>query len=121
MNPLLQQILLPIITGGFGVWLGHWLKWDFEKKKLRYEERKQFIKTIRDEVIKTDFYLLRFYNSILYSQLRPYLTKKLIKEFETHALPKKSRTLEVGDNFRITNEQQLLDVIQELERKWGLL
>jgi hypothetical protein len=80
-------IILPILTGAAGIWVGYYLKWDVEKKKMRYQERKILLSSIREIIIKSggnhpEYFNYEFSNSIEYSRIKSYLSKELVQKIE---------------------------------------
>jgi hypothetical protein len=85
-----------------------WIKWQFDKKRERYKNRKKFIDDVREQIIHCRKDVRFFCTTPLYSQLRHHLSKKLIEQSESETPP---ASLYV----------ELLDRVHELESKWDIL
>lgn len=114
------NILIPAIAGFAGVIAGSLkplIDWNIEKKRMRLEERKNAIKSLRAVLVNdnTTYWLL--VNNLAYSQIRPYLSKKLVAKLEAHPTDPEF-TL---DSLRWGLAPQLADELHRLEKKWGLL
>lgn len=112
------NLLIPLLTAAIGVWVGQLVKWEYEKKKLRFEERKKFIQNIREAVASEEFNRIDFMETVFYSQIRPYLSKNVLIDFEGETGEIK---VSKKDRLRITSYLLMLDDIQRIEREWGLL
>jgi hypothetical protein len=117
----LLNTLLPIVTAAVGVWIGRYLKWDLEKKKLRYKERKIFILAMREYLHNSNTWSRGdFKKTVLYSQLRPHLSEKLLKSLDTPS--NTLRIYKVGSAVDIDMEWvESFQEVNALERKWSLL
>ena len=116
-----KNILISIISSIASFVLGyltHVLQWNIEKRKLKYENRKQLIKTVRLYISELESFNSReFCNTTLYSQIRPYLSKKLIKELEVQ-----TNTIDIVlHHNRYGIVPDLLDELNKLEVKWELI
>jgi hypothetical protein len=117
----LLNILLPIFTAALGVWVGQFIKWNFEKRKLRYEERKLFIAKVREYLHNSSTWSRKdFKQTALYTQLRPHLSKKLLEKID--APLNTIHMNSVGSAVDINIEWvELFHEVSALEKKWGLL
>ena len=115
----LWNILIPATAGIIGVMIGSMkplIDWSIERKRLRREERKLFIKDIRNFVSQKDFNInAEFLRTAAYSRLRPHLSKDFLSFFEDGKVSEKL------SSRHLFHTPWLLDEIQKLERKWGLL
>ncbi|MGH2552638.1 MAG: hypothetical protein ACRDEB_02910, partial [Chitinophagaceae bacterium] len=77
--------ILGLIGGFISAIIVPWGRWQFDKKRERYKHRKKFIDDTREQIIRCKNDIRFFCTTPLYSQLRPFLTKKLIKEAESNS------------------------------------
>lgn len=109
---------LGLIGGIVGSLIAPWIHWGIEKKKIRLEARRIFIREVRELLSKPPEpeHLL---NHPLYAQLRPYLSEKTRKFIEADDIIVVQRG---GRGNGINNYvPAVLDEIGKLEKKWGLL
>ena|ERR1022692_2749155 len=115
------NIVIPAITGLGGLIIGTFtpfVKWYIEKKKLRYNNRKELISKSRQYIASTkEFSNQDFCNSVLYASLRPYLSEKTVKELEIQT---NKIDIIVGSN-RYGIVSDILDDLHRIEKKWDLL
>ncbi|MGE0792866.1 MAG: hypothetical protein AB7V77_01645 [Candidatus Woesearchaeota archaeon] len=113
--PLLSAVIASIIT----VIVAPYVNWGIEKKRLKQNNRKDFLARCRAYIENPNFENKKFVNSSFYSQLKPNLSLDLINKFEkdeNHVTIKQGIRGGV-DNFK----PNLLDEIKDLEIKWNLL
>jgi hypothetical protein len=108
MDEKIIAAILGIIGGVAGSMFTPWAKWQFEKKRQRYQNRIKFLKEARDLAYRTRGNFGFFITIEYYSQVRAYLPKKLIHKWE------------VSQDFK-DGYPDLLDVLSDLEKKWGIL
>ncbi len=108
MDEKIIAAILGIIGGVAGSMFTPWAKWQFEKKRQRYQNRIKFLKDARDLAYRTRDNFGFFITIEYYSQIRPYLPKKLIQKWE------------VGQDFK-EGYPELLDLLSDLEKKWDIL
>ena len=116
------DIVIPTITAAGGVWFGKYVNWKYTKMQLKYDERKALIKATREAIFDKNFGQYDFIDTVIYSQLRPYISNELKNNLETYfkdGPPK--RSIVEGENYRNSIIHLVFDDLSSLERKWGLL
>lgn len=118
--------ILPLVTLFLGYLLGFftpWFKWQIDKKKDVRADRKTIIKSVRDYLDNTDsFDRVEFMKTILYGQVRPYLSNKLINEIENTPYNEVTILVSPSQGQEIwTPRDSLLNEIRKLEKRWGLI
>jgi hypothetical protein len=109
--------VISAVVGLIGVVVGSRVQWGIEKRRSKLQYRREQLSSWR-KAINSDFDQKGFSESEIYSMLKPYLSKQLVKDIEsircqgTHFL-----SLTTGDPIRL----RLLDEIARLEKKWGLI
>jgi len=114
-----RDILLPIATGLIGLAAGllaPWIKWIFEKRSTKLNDRRERIKYWRESIEKFNFSESRFGATAAYSSLRPYLSETALGSIEgrTYVVPPEGRESD-GPRFI------LLDEVARIEKQWKLL
>ena len=116
------EVLIPVASAGVGLWIGQYVQWNFKKKELKYAEKKALLKSTREAIYRKEFPKKDFINTVIYSQLRPYLSRELKNNLETYFASGPPKRLFVeGENYRNSILHLVLDDLSALERKWGLL
>ncbi len=115
--------MIPALAGLIGVGIGAlkpiW-EWQIEAKRLRYNERKLFIKRLRDIITSPKFKPYYFVYTSEYTQLRPYMPEQIIRKYEYDEFV--DPIVAKGENVRTTDHiLELLDLVRDLEIQWGLL
>ena len=114
-------VIVAIISAISGLAIGYFtpiLKHRIDKKKAKDESRKKLLVEVRDWLIVNKSLSARdFCNTIFYSQLRPYLSSKIIKELEIQT---NSISIVVNHN-RYGVDVEILDRLSELEKEWDLI
>lgn len=108
--------LIGLLTGALGSLVAPWMHWGIEKRKNRRKERLRLLTDLRNYLLKENPQKRDFLKSIMYIQIRPFLSKKLINELEQSSL--------VGEihnqNLFLKLNSDFLDELQEIESDWGL-
>ena len=118
MDTVIGNVFSAII-GFVGGLLVPWVKWEIEKRRNRYEYRKDLIAAWKRDVEKTDFTspegISSFCSSPVYSSLRSHMEKELITKIEA------IRSMYVGGGRgHDVRKHMLLDEIAKIEKKWIL-
>lgn len=108
MDEKIIAAILGVIGGVAGSMFTPWAKWQFEKKRQRYQNRVDFLKDARSLAYQTRDNFGFFITTEYYAQVRAYLPKKLIQKWE-------------GSQDFKQGYPELLDLLSELEKKWGIL
>ncbi len=117
-----ENIIIPIITGLFGLVAGYLMpfaKWQVEKLKMRRNERIVFIKQLRELISSNEFSIQEFKDTTLYSRFRKYLPNKITERIDCKDGIIHIELLIAGSRGGLQNE--LLDCIALLEEKWKLI
>jgi len=109
--------LVGLIAGTIGSLIAPWVNWGIEKRKLRLNAQREFVATARRE-LQARLEKEKFRESIIYSQLRPFLSERTWKEIESDTI-----TIQRGGRGSGANNYlpRVLDDLHALEQKWGLL
>jgi uncharacterized protein (DUF2267 family) len=119
------NIIIPAITAVLGYIIGSFkpiIDWQIEKRKLKRESRKLFIKEVRD-YFKTNksFNRVAFAETVIYINLKRHLSKKLIEEIEDPFV-NTINVIVTGDLTKIkTPVPELMKELRDLEEKWELI
>jgi hypothetical protein len=98
-----------LVSGIAGSMFAPWAKWQFEKKRERYNNRIKFLKEARDVAFSCQNSQPGvFITTECYARVRPYLPKNIIKKWE------------VKRDFN-NSYPEILDSLSELEKKWHIL
>lgn len=99
--------------------------WGVEKKRNRLKWRKELINHCKRRICEHGFWPGIFIETSYYSNLKPHLSKKLQEDVKMKSyVPGKMIDVEkrkeiTRETFRI--KKRLLDEINILEKKWGLI
>ncbi len=118
---MIKDVLLSIISIAGGILIGYFtpfIQWKIQKQKEKYEARKQLINSVREYFNKIENFDSRaFCNTVLYSQIRPYLSNRIINELERY-----TGIIHIVENHhRYGIDTDILDELKELEIKWKLI
>jgi hypothetical protein len=120
-------VLSTIVSGVLGLLGGilsnlivPWGQWSIEKKKNRENTRRQLIEETRN-FIDTSYNQQSFSETLVYSKLRPHLSKSLREDIDSTGGSGREivifGSLVGGDPIR----QRILEEIAALEKKWKLI
>jgi hypothetical protein len=127
MDVSIWNILIPAFAGIVGILIGSFkpfIDWQVHANKLRYDERKIFLATLRKIIIHPDFETDAFLDTIEYAQFRPHLSKYFIHKIEiVYKEPLQEVPMEERKSFtkRRGDQNMFLDEIARLEKEWKLL
>lgn len=122
MIAMIDKILIPILTGIFGLISGlliPFAKWHIEKIKLRRQERIFLIIQLRETISSYDFDIYKFKDTSMYSRIRKHLPINLVERIENKDGIIHVQLIKAGSRSGLRNE--LLDFITILEDKWNLI
>jgi hypothetical protein len=92
-------------------------KWKIDKLQQIRNDRKSFINELRATLSSKDLSHDEFIHSVQNARLRDHLSKELIEKLEVQT---NSITIHVGHK-RYGPEYDLLNEVNQLERKWNLI
>ncbi len=122
---IIGAIIISAITGAIASLIAPWANWGIEKRKKKFEWRKEFINECKRIINKSDFNPDQFRETFYYSNLKIYLSDSLKKEVEEKryvpgSILNREKRIEISlKEFDV--KKKLLDEITLLEKKWGLL
>ena len=114
------NILIPaivgLITGALGALVTPLVQWGIEKKRLRFNNRKQTIDEVRAFVVSKQFGVAQFVRSGEYQKLNHMYSKKLNDLIILPSTPDQDVALK-----RETVRNAILEELNKIEKTWGLL
>ncbi len=117
-----QTLILAIaglISGTLASLVAPWINWGIERKREQLNAKRLLLQDVRDKPNLLEHNKRAFRESIEYSRIRPYLTRKLIDEIETNDI-----TMIVEDEKikgMLDFRRMVLKEITALEKKWKLI
>ena len=118
-----ELIISAAITGGIfgtlGSLIAPWINWGVEKKRMKVNRRIAMIDQLRKSLDSMEEYDNRtFTQSAIYSNIRPYLDRKLMEYIEREDVI----VIGGGRSGGVNNHKsKILDAVSKLEKEWGLL
>lgn len=114
---VIAPALLGLAGGVIGSLVAPWIHWGIEKRKIRLESRREFVRSVRELLAKPPT-RENLRNHPLYAQIRPHLTdmsRSLVESETVH--------VQLGGRGGGVNNfiPSVLDDLNKLEKKWGLL
>ncbi len=119
VTKVLPAILI-FVAGVIGGLVMPWVKWEIEKRREKRKRRQELVDSWR-RYVEDEFEWDSFRNTAMFSQMKPYLPEKVIKELdpveegETPTIHGKSV---IGED---TLTKRLLDEIAAVEKRWKLI
>jgi hypothetical protein len=114
---ILVSAIAGLISGTIASLVAPWVNWRVQRVRDQTEYRRQQIKRWREAIEAFDFLNNRFADTIVYTELRPYLDEEFRRGLEsghTSIYPARER-----GNSAI--KYIVLDAITERERAWKLI
>lgn len=115
----LLSAIFGLISGAIASLIAPWVYWGIEKKRKRRTARNELVLNARKYIESQYFSGLRFHKEACFVQLKPYLKKSIIEHimnFEEY-YEFVDDPGELDSNLRV----ELLDQLQRIEKKWGLI
>ena|ERR1043165_349054 len=98
-----------------------WVKWNIEKKKIKFENKRKLIESWRN-TIGNNFDPTTFRETVAYSQMKNYLTDTIKKELDPPDFDNNKPVLHLRSGIgRDSLKDRLLEAVSVIERKWGLI
>lgn len=123
METIMTKILpaiLGFVAGAIGSLVAPWVNWRIEKRRARRERRQECIDSWR-QYIEKEFEWSSFRNTAIFSQMKPYLSEKMVRELDPVREGEKP-TLHLRSTIgEDTLTKRLLDEIAAVEKKWKLI
>ena len=113
------EIIVAAVVGGVASLIAPWANWGVEKRKKKLLWRKKLIDDCKDRIDVSYDSHKSFRETHLYSNLRPYLSDELKEDIEAGNI--KVIQVRRGRGSEYPLKQRLLDEINILEKKWGLI
>jgi hypothetical protein len=122
---IIVAIAVSAITGAIASLVAPWANWGVEKRKNKLRWRKGFIDTCKRIISKNRFNPNIFRETPYYSNLRPHLSVRLQKEIKEERYTPGKR-MDLKEKLEVAMKasqvkQKLLEEINLLEVKWGLI
>jgi len=118
IDQIIVVSILCLISGIIGYLVAPWVKWGLEKKKLRYQNRKELIIELNKMVSKEKFDRVEFINSSSYQMVRKYFPEKTIKRIER---PLDHWIVDVNDPAIDFERRSVLEAINKIQKKWKII
>lgn len=116
---IVTSIVVSLGTGLFASLAAPWAHWGVEKRKVKMESRKKLLEECRFFATKFPNQKEKFRATSSYSQIKPYLSKKLIQFIESESI---IVVMGEGRGSGVNHfSSDLLDEIQKIERDWDLI
>jgi hypothetical protein len=110
-----------LISGAIGSLIAPWIKWGIEKRRLKLSERKSLINNVREFVSSENYQYSEFMDSVLYTRIKPYLSKGLVFNLEK-PIDSIKVMVRTGRKTMIESYQsEILFELTQIERKWQLM
>ncbi len=110
-----------LISGAIGSLIAPWIKWGIEKRRLKLSERKNLINNLREFVSSENYEYAEFMDSVLYTRIKPFLSKELIFNLEK-PIDSINVNVRIGRKTIIENYQsEILFELAQIEREWQLI
>ncbi|MCW3133192.1 MAG: hypothetical protein N2V78_02545 [Methanophagales archaeon] len=112
--------ILGFVAGAIGSLVAPWVNWGIEKRREKTKRRQEFIDSWR-RYIEDEFEWNSFRNTTMFSQIKPYLSEKMINELdpvEGSETPTIHLRSPIGED---TLTKRLLDEIAAVEKRWNLI
>lgn len=112
--------ILGFVAGAIGSLVAPWVNWGIEKRREKTKRRQEFIDSWR-RYIEDEFEWNSFRNTAMFSQIKPYLSEKMINELdpvEGTETPTIHLRSPIGED---TLTKRLLDEIAAVEKRWNLI
>jgi hypothetical protein len=106
-----------LITGTIGSLVAPWVNWRVQRIRDRTEYRRNQIRRWREAIEAFDFSSRNFADTVIYTELRPYLDEDFRRGLESGRMgmsPGRGR----GDSAL---KHEVLDTITKRERAWKLI
>ncbi len=119
--------LVGLVTGALGSIVAPWATWGVEKMKIKMEQRKQLLKDVREVLVdNNNLSYQSFIQTVAYSQICPYLSKKVIDTLENQGGGNNKIIIKIvvgsGRHSGANNfGPMILDDLSRIEKEWGLL
>jgi hypothetical protein len=111
--------IVGLITGAIGSLIAPWVQWGVEKRRRRFESRREQITAWRTAVDRDDFRYQLFAQGNVYATLRPHLPGDLRQTIDQWRSP--GIVTSLARMGRDPIQVRLLEEIAKVERKWGLV
>ena len=112
--------ILGFVAGAIRSLVAPWVNWGIEKRREKTKRRQEFIDSWR-RYIEDEFEWNSFRNTAMFSQIKPYLSEKMINELdpvEGTKTPTIHLRSPIGED---TLTKRLLDEIAAVEKRWNLI
>jgi hypothetical protein len=116
-DPLYQYIVPAVcglIAGALGSLIAPWVQWGIEQRREKLKYRRNLVEKWRN-YIENNFDKGKINDSVLYSELRPHLSKASRDAVEGSTL-----TIRSGRGGNVV-KSLLLDDIKRIEKEWDLI
>ena len=118
-----QALLTALIAAVFG-WIGSvttpLIKWNIEKRKMRFEKRVEIIKELKAIATEDEFNRVKFINSANYTIVRKHLKPKTIETIER---PLNHIRVTIGKDKPAVDHKKkiILEDLAKIEKKWKII
>lgn len=112
--------LLGLVAGVIGSLVAPWVNWGIEKRREKRKRRQNSVDSWR-KYVETNFDWNTFRNTAVFSQMKPYLSEKIVNELDPVREgegPTIHLRSAIGED---TLTKRLLDEIAAIEKKWKLI
>jgi hypothetical protein len=119
VTKVLPAILI-VVAGVIGGLVVPWGKWEIEKRREKRKRRQELVNSWR-QYVEDEFEWNSFRNTVMFSQIKPYLSEEMIKELdpvEEGEIPTIHGRSVIGED---TLTKRLLDEIAAVEKRWKLI
>lgn len=112
--------ILGFVAGAIGSLVAPWVNWGIEKRREKRKRRQELVDSWC-QYIENEFEWSSFRNTAMFSQMKPYLSEKMVKELdpvEAGEKPTIHLRSPIGED---TLTKRLLDEIAAVEKRWNLI
>lgn len=117
-NQALLTAVIGLITGATGSLIAPWIKWGIEKRRYKYENRKQIIRELKSIATDSNFDRTKFINAPSYISVRDQFSHHALKELER---PLYELRGDVGHPVFDSDKKLVIREISALEKKWNIV
>jgi hypothetical protein len=107
--------LLGLVGGVVGSLVAPWVQWAIEQRRSRMNNRRELIKTWREDVERFTWDQGDFRLTATYSKIKPHLGDEVGRSLQT------GEPLSTEDGREVWHKEMLLDEAARIEKEWGLI
>jgi len=109
--------VIGLLTGAIGSLVAPWMNWGIKKREMKFQKKTELLNAVRNNIdFSINFSYSSFNETSLYSQIKPYLDNKIITKINS------SSKMNMMGLLKSENQKnELLEIINQLEKKWKII